>query len=72
MAADTKDALDAAHTKSFVICCDDLFLLLFSVSTTWLEHTAFATILAPELLTAAGIVTILDYVGVHRLLGTRE
>lgn len=63
MATNAKDALNASHTGTLVICRNDLFLLLFGVSSTRVENTAFATVLAPELLTAAGIVTIFDYVG---------
>jgi hypothetical protein len=60
---DTKDTLDASHARTLVIGCYDLFLFFFSVSTTWREHTTFTAILAPELLTATGIVTVLDYFG---------
>jgi hypothetical protein len=63
VATNAKDALNASHTGTLVICRNDLFLLLFGVSSTRVENTAFATVLAPELLTAAGIVTIFDYVG---------
>ena len=63
MAADTKDALDTAHAGTLIICRNDLFFLLFGVSTARFEDTAFAAILAPELLTAAGIVTVLDNIG---------
>jgi len=61
--ADPKDALDASHTGALIIGGENLLLLLFSISATWLENTAFAAILAPKLLTAAGVVPVLDNVG---------
>ena len=60
---DTKDALDASHTGTLIIGCYDLFLLLFSVPTAWLEYTTLTAVLAPELLTTTSIVTVLDNIG---------
>ena len=60
MTADAKDTLYASHARTFIIGSKYLFLLFFGVSSTWLENTAFAAILTPELLTATCIVTILD------------
>ena len=37
-----------------------MFLLRLTVSTLWLQHAAFSARLAPVLLTAAGVMTILD------------
>ncbi len=61
--ADPKDALDGSHIEKLIIGGKNLLLLLFGISATWLEHTAFAAILAPKLLTAAGVVPVLDNVG---------
>ena len=63
MATDTKDTLDASHAGTLVISCYDLFPLLFGVPTTRFENTSFTAVFAPELLTTAGIVPVLDYVG---------
>ena len=60
MPTDTKDAFDAAHTGTLIISSKDLFFLLCGISTPRIEYTMFVTILAPELLAAAGIVAILD------------
>jgi len=60
MPADPKDALYASHTGALVIGGENLLLLLFGISATWLENTAFAAIFAPKLLTAAGVVPVLD------------
>ncbi len=62
MAADPKDTLNASHARALEIGGEDLFLLLFGISATRLEHTALAAILAPKLLTATRIVTVLDNV----------
>ena len=55
---DTKGALDATHAGAFILCRQDLFFLLLRVPTLWFEYTTFATVLAPILLAATGIVPI--------------
>ena len=45
-----------------MIGSNDLFLLCFGVTLFWFKNTAFVAILAPILLAATAIVTILDYV----------
>jgi hypothetical protein len=52
--------LYASHAGALIIGSQDLLSLLFGVSAAWLEHAAFAASLAPKLLAAAGIMTILD------------
>jgi len=63
MTTNTKNALNASHTGTFIIGCDNLVLLLLSVPTTRFENTSFATIFAPKLLAATGVVSVLDNVG---------
>jgi hypothetical protein len=58
--ADPKDAFDGSHTGAFVIGSQDLFFLCFGVAAAGMEDTAFATIFASELLTAAGVMAVLD------------
>ena len=67
MAADPKDAPDAAHAGALIVGSQNLLPLLGGVSATRLEHAAFAALPAPELLTAAGIVTVLNNVGTAAL-----
>jgi len=62
LAAYAEDALDATHAWAFIVGGYDLFFLFIGVASAWIEDTSFATIFAPELLTAASIVTILDNV----------
>ena len=58
--ANAKDALDPTHARTFIVSGYDLLFLCFTVASTWIENTPFATIFAPDLLTAASIVTIFD------------
>jgi hypothetical protein len=60
IAADTESALNTTHTGAFIVCRQYLFFLLWRVAMFWLQDTAFAAVFAPELLTAIGIVTVLD------------
>lgn len=39
-----------------------MFLLRFGVATFRLQNAALSVVLAPVLLTAAGVVTVLDYI----------
>lgn len=60
MATNPKDALYASHAGTLKIGGENLLLLLLGIAAARLKNTALAAILAPKLLTATGIVTILN------------
>jgi hypothetical protein len=62
MTTTPKDAFDASHAGTLIIGGQNLFLLLFGVATTRFENAAFAAVLAPKLLAATALVSVLDYV----------
>lgn len=63
VATNTKDAFDPTHTRTLVVCSDNLLFLRFRVAPTWLENTALAASFAPDLLATASIVSILYDIG---------
>ena len=59
--ADTEGTLDTTHTGTFVgIARQNLLFLLRCVTVFWFQNTAFTTTFTPILLTAIGIVPVLD------------
>ena len=63
IAADTEGALDATHAGAFVgIGSQNLLFLLGAITVFRFQDTALATVFAPELLVAIGVVSILDNV----------
>jgi hypothetical protein len=59
LARNSKDALNTAQARTFIIGGEDLLLLLFGVTHVWIEHAAFGAVFAPILLLALGIVSVL-------------
>ena len=62
ISTDAKGALNTSHTGAFIVCTKNLLFFLSTITVFRLQDTALATVFAPELLIAIGVMTILDYI----------